>query len=107
MLSKPLTWTFSHGALRAELPTETKHSIQAMVNSLKKLGYLRIVQERVAGQIASTTWYVYDTPYPGLPDSGKSDAYKKKKAAPGSKSGGQPEGKYHYDQDAGEWRCTL
>lgn len=122
MLSKPAEWNFSHKALLMELPHDKKGSIQNCVNKLTETGYLRIVQERTNGRLGKTVWYVYDspypniqdteenkTPYPRIPDSSKSTAYKRKnkekeKAVPGLEAGRQPLGNCYYDQEAGEWR---
>lgn len=122
MLSKPQDWNFSHKAILAELPFDKKGAVQACINKLTELGYLKIVQERTSGKLGKTIWYVYDTPYPKyrdtdnqkspypeIPDSGKPTSYKrktkqKKEAAPAFKGGAQlPDGIY-FDNESGEFR---
>lgn len=122
MLSKPPEWSFSHKALQAELKLDKKGAIQKSVTNLQKAGYLKIVQERHNGRLGKATWYVSDTPcpnirdtvlegtpYPEIPDSGKSTSYKrknikKKETVPAVEGGAQlPEGIY-YDPDSGEFR---
>lgn len=107
MLSKPPEWNFSHKALQAELKLDKKGAIQKSVTNLQKAGYLKIVQERKNGRLGKAVWYVYDTPYPEIPDSGKPASYKRNniiKADPGFKAGSQPFDNLYFDEDAGEWR---
>lgn len=121
MLSKPPEWNFSHKALLAELPYDKKGVVQACVKKLTETGYLRIVQERSSGRLGKTVWYVYDVPYPNIrdtveespypeiPDSGKSTSYKrknakKKEAVPAAESGAQPSKELYRDPETGEWR---
>lgn len=122
MLSKPQDWNFSHKALLSELPFDKKGAVQACINKLTEIGYLRIVQERTKGKLGKTLWYVYDVPYPKyrdtdnkappypeIPDSGKSTSFKKhieqkKSAVPATEGGAQlPEG-FYYDPDSREFR---
>ena len=69
MLSKPQDWNFSHKALLSELPFDKKGAVQACINKLTEIGYLRIVQERTKGKLGKTLWYVYDVPYPNIRDA--------------------------------------
>lgn len=109
MLSKPQEWNFSHKSLLAELPFDKKGTVQACISKLEETGYLRIVQERKQGKLGKTQWYVYDVPYPEIPDSGKPASYKRKnikkeKAVPGFGAGEQPLGTVYFDTESGEWR---
>ena len=122
MLSKPQDWNFSHKALLSELSFDKKGAVQACINKLTEIGYLRIVQERTKGKLGKTLWYVYDVPYPNIrdtddkvppypeiPDSGKPTSYKiqniqKKEAAPAVEGGTQHSEGFYRDPETGEWR---
>lgn len=83
MLSKPQDWNFSHKALLSELPFDKKGAVQACINKLTEIGYLRIVQERTKGKLGKTLWYVYDVPYPNIRDTAR-EATQPKEIADGS-----------------------
>ena len=76
LLSKPTNWMVKPSNIQNRFKYG-KDKTYRVINKLIQRSYIKREELREVGQYASFTYYVYDSPFPCLPDTAKSDTANK------------------------------
>ena len=76
LLSKPTNWMVKPSNIQNRFKYG-KDKTYRVINELIKRSYIKREEQREVGQYASFTYYVYDSPFPCLSDTAKSDTANK------------------------------